>query len=69
LGWPPRDNDFCTDVFRQLRFPCLPLAVLTGLFHLVGDPRVEMAAAWKLVRSEALVLATIEDRGLPICAS
>jgi predicted nucleic acid-binding protein len=39
-------------------------AVLTELFHLVGDGRAEMEAAWSLVRSGALVLAVIEDSEL-----
>jgi predicted nucleic acid-binding protein len=36
-------------------------AVLTELFHLVGDSRQEMEAAWRFVGSGALVLAPIED--------
>jgi hypothetical protein len=39
--------------------------VLTELFHLVGDSRHEMEAAWKFVRAGALVLATVEDSDLP----
>jgi uncharacterized protein len=39
--------------------------VLTELFHLVGDTRTEMQAAWKFVRSGALVLGIIEDAELP----
>jgi uncharacterized protein len=39
-------------------------AVLTELFHLVGDTRSEMEAAWRFVRSGALVLGTIEDAEL-----
>jgi predicted nucleic acid-binding protein len=39
--------------------------VLTELFHLVGDSRHEMEAAWQLVRSGAIVLAAIEDPELP----
>lgn len=34
------------------------------MFHLVGDTRTEMEAAWKFVRSGALVLGTIEDAEL-----
>jgi hypothetical protein len=56
----------CVDAFRQLRFPLLTsTAVLTELFHLVGDTRAEMEAAWRFVRSGALVLGTIEDAELP----
>jgi len=56
----------CVDAFRQLRLPLLTTeAVLTEVFHLVGDSRREMEAAWKFVRSGALVLGTIEDAELP----
>src|ERR1039458_10155429 len=52
----------CVDAFRQLRLPLLTSeAVLTEVFHLVGDTRAEMEAAWKFVRSGALVLGTIDD--------
>jgi len=55
----------CVDAFRQLRLPLLTSeAVLTEVFHLVGDTRTEMEAAWKFVRSGALVLGTIEDAEL-----
>jgi uncharacterized protein len=56
----------CLDAFRQLRLPLLTSeAVLTELFHLVGDVRSEMEAAWKFVRSGALALGAIEDAELP----
>ena len=55
----------CVDAFHQLRLPLLTSeAVLTELFHLVGDARNEMEAAWKFVRSGALVLGTIDDAEL-----
>jgi len=61
-----RWHDSCVDAFRQLRLPLLTSeAVLTELFHLVGDKRNEMEAAWKFVRSGALVLGAIEDAELP----
>lgn len=61
-----RWHQACADVFRQLRLPLLTSeAVLTELFHLVGDSRREMEAAWKFVRSGALVLGTIEHEELP----
>jgi len=57
-----RWHEVCMDAFRQLRLPLLTSeAVLTELFHLVGDSRTEMEAAWKFVRSGAIVVATIED--------
>jgi uncharacterized protein len=56
----------CVEVFRQLRLPLLTSeAVLTELFHLVGDKRAEMEAAWKFVESGAVALAAIEDSELP----
>ncbi|MBA0086096.1 MAG: PIN domain-containing protein [Acidobacteria bacterium Pan2503] len=56
----------CGNAFRQMRLPLLTSqAVLTELFHLVGDGRREMESAWKFVRSGALVLGTIEDAELP----
>jgi len=60
-----RWHDSCVDAFHQLRLPLLTSeAVLTELFHLVGDTRSEMEAAWRFVRSGALVLGTIEDAEL-----
>ncbi len=56
----------CVEAFPQLRLPLLTSqAVLTELFHLVGDSRREMDAAWKFVRSGAVNLATIENSELP----
>ncbi|MGH9469488.1 MAG: type II toxin-antitoxin system VapC family toxin [Terriglobia bacterium] len=56
----------CVEAFQQLRLPLLTSeAVLTELFHLVGDRRAEMEAAWKFVRSGALVLGPIENSELP----
>jgi len=40
-------------------------AVLTELFHLVGDNSREVRAAWKFVRSGALTLSPIADVDLP----
>jgi predicted nucleic acid-binding protein len=60
-GW----HAICVDAFGQLRLPLLTSeAVLTELFHLVGDSRHEMEAAWRLVRSGAIVLAAIENSEL-----
>jgi hypothetical protein len=56
----------CVDAFKQLRLPLLTSgAVLTELFHLVGDSRPEMEAAWTFVRSGAIFVATIADAELP----
>src|ERR1022692_2179507 len=55
----------CADAFRQLRLPLVTSeAVLTELFHLIGDSRVEIEAAWKFVRTGAIVMAPIEDSEL-----
>jgi predicted nucleic acid-binding protein len=60
-----RWHGVCVDAFEQLRLPLVTSeAVLTELFHLVGDSRREMEAAWRLVRSGAIVLAAIEDSEL-----
>ena len=60
-------HHICMDAFRQLRLPLLTSEViLTELFHLVGDSRHEMEAAWKLIRSGAIVLGTIEHEELPL---
>jgi uncharacterized protein len=56
----------CTEAFRRLRLPLVTSeAVLTELFHLVGDNRAEMETAWKFLRSGAVVLEAIEDSELP----
>src|SRR6266567_3468386 len=61
-----RWHDSCVSAFHQLRLPLLTSeAVLTELFHIVGDSRREMEAAWKFVRSGALALGPIEDAELP----
>lgn len=56
----------CVDAFRQCSLPLLTSeAVLTELFHLVGDDRAEMEAAWRFVRSGAIDLAVIDGLELP----
>jgi uncharacterized protein len=56
----------CVAAFQQLRLPLLTSeAVLTELFHLVGDSRRALEATWKFVRSGALTLGGIEDADLP----
>ena len=66
LDGSDRWHDSCEKVFRQLRLPLLSTAaVLTELFHLVGDKRAEMEVARKFVRSGALIIGTIENSELP----
>jgi predicted nucleic acid-binding protein len=61
-----RWHQVCTETFHQFRLPLVTSeAVLTELFHLVGDSRREMEAAWRFLRSGALALAAIEDSELP----
>ena len=56
----------CRETFQSLRVPLLTSqAVLTEVFHLVGDNRREMEGAWRFVRSGALRLAEIQDSELP----
>jgi hypothetical protein len=55
----------CADAIRQMRLPLLTSqAVLTELFHMIGESRTEMEAAWKFVRSGAVVLGTIDNSEL-----
>ena len=56
----------CVAALEQLHLPLMTTeAVLTELFHLVGDNSREVRAAWKFVRSGALSLASIADTDLP----
>ena len=50
----------CREVFPTLRLPLVTTtAVLTELFHLLGDTPREADAAWGFVGSGALTLAPI----------
>lgn len=61
-----RWHGVCVDAFGRVRLPLTTSeAVLTELFHLVGDSREEMEAAWRFIRSGAIVLAPIQDSELP----
>ena len=56
----------CREAFPGFRLPLVTTAaVLTELFHLVGDSAREVDAAWGFVRSGALTLASIGDADLP----
>ena len=56
----------CVQAFAGLRLPLLTSeAVLTELFHLVGDSRREVEAAWKFIRSGAVSVAPMADADLP----
>ena len=61
-----RWHDRCREAFGQLRLPLVTTtAVLTELFHLVGDDRREKEAAWGFVRSGAVSLAPCSTRTCP----
>ena len=56
----------CLETFRELRLPlATSQAVLTELFHLVGENPHEMEAAWRLVHSGAILMAEIQHSELP----
>jgi len=61
-----RWHEPCAEAFRTLRLPLTTSsAVLTELFHLVGDNVREVDAAWRFVRSGALTVSPITDGDLP----
>lgn len=63
------DDDWhfrCTSAFCALPLPLLTSeAVLTELFHLVGDDKKAVDAAWRFLRSGAITIGTITDEELP----
>src|SRR5258708_8507979 len=60
-----RWHDSCVDAFHQLRLPLLTSeAVLTELFHLVGDTPSHMEAAFRFFNSGALFLGPTEHAKL-----
>ena len=56
----------CRDTFGQLRLPLsTSSAVLTELFHLVGDNPREVELAWAFILSGAVTVTPISDQDLP----
>lgn len=56
----------CLDAVRSLRLPLLTsAAVLTEVFHLIGDGLRDLNAAWSFIRSGALTVAPTTDEELP----
>ena len=54
------------DVFARLRLPlATSAAVLTELFHLVGDDPRDVGAAWTFIRAGAVTVLPISDGDLP----
>lgn len=56
----------CVDVFPEFFLPLVTsAAVLAELFHLVGDNRREVEAAWTFLRSGAVNVCPIDDADMP----
>jgi predicted nucleic acid-binding protein len=56
-------HERCRSAFEDLRLPLMSTtAVLTELFHLVGDNAREVEAAWAFIRSGAVTVLPISDR-------
>ena len=61
-----RWHQHCAEAFATLRLPlATSAAVLAELFHLLGEDRRELAAAWGLLRSGAITVLPIDDFDLP----
>jgi hypothetical protein len=55
----------CREAFASFHLPLVTsAAVLTELFHLVGDDARQVQVAWSFVRSGALTVAAVTDDGL-----
>jgi uncharacterized protein len=69
LAYLDRDDAWhgrCRDAFGDFRLPLSTSdAVLTELFHLVGDNPREVETAWAFIRSGAVTVLPISDRDLP----
>jgi len=56
----------CVRTLETVRYPLLTSeAVLTELFHLVGNQSRDVADAWNFIRSGALAMASITALDLP----
>ena len=59
-------HDVCVAAFPSLLLPlATTAAVLAELFHLLGDHPNDVAAAWRFLRSGAVVLLPITDADVP----
>jgi len=69
IAWLDRDDPWherCREAFEELRLPLsTSTAVLTELFHLVGDNKREVELAWAFIRSGAVTVLPISDPDLP----
>ena len=64
----PRDHwhERCTEAFELLRLPlATTVAVLTELFHLLGNHPRDVAAAWHFLHAGAVTVLPITDADLP----
>lgn len=58
-------HDACVEAFERARLPlATSAAVLTELFHLLGDGRRNQHAAWQLLRSGAITTLPVGDTDL-----
>jgi uncharacterized protein len=56
----------CAAAFAAIALPLVTsAAVLAELFHLLGDDRREVEAAWKFLRSGAVTVSPIVDSDMP----
>ena len=59
-------HERCAEALPELRLPLgTSGAVLTELFHLLGDRPRDVAAAWRFIRSGAMTVLPINDDDLP----
>ncbi len=57
----------CVEAFSSLRLPlATSSAVLAQLFHLLGDNRHELAAAWSFLSSGAVTVLAIDDTDMAV---
>lgn len=61
-----RWHQACVEAFARARLPLgTTTAVLTELFHMIGDSAREVGAGWALVRSGAIRIVSMGDDDLP----
>jgi uncharacterized protein len=59
-------HERCSDAFVRLRTPlATSVAVLTEVFHLIGDHPRTIASAWGFLHSGAVTVRPIDDADLP----
>lgn len=59
-------HERCREALEQLRLPLsTSTAVLTELFHLVGENKRDVELTWAFIRSGAVTVLPVSDRDLP----